>query len=205
MARSTRERFFMVGVAAAVGLWALDHFALEPYLEARDEIALRHDAARDEEMKVERLRRDERRMRRAWDQMRAAGIESAPSEVEGRVLHAMNAWAQSAGVAHLSLRQSRVNREHGFVQVIVHAGGTGPAAAVAKLLWSVESTTNIPMRVDELRLTPAKEGVDDLQIDLTVSTLCAAPAPEAKPDAARASVAAAAAAPGKVRAGEDRP
>ena len=192
MARTTRERYFMIGVAAAVGLWAGDHFVFTPYRDARLAVAADLEAAREDEAAVVRLRREERRMRRAWSHMRAAGIESPPSELEGRVLHAMRTWAQSAGVAHLSLRPSRVNRDHGFVQVVVHAGGSGSTAAVARLLWSVESATNVPIRVDELRLTPAKEGADDLQIELTVSTLCTPPAAGQKPDAGRPGVAVAA-------------
>ncbi len=198
MARSTRERYFMIGVAAAVRLWAVDRFAITPYFDARQAVAAEHETARDEEAKVARLHRDERRMRRVWSQMRAAGIESAPSEVEGRVLHALRMWAQSSGIAHLSLRPARVNREHGFVQVLVHAGGSGSMTAIANLLWSVESDTTSPMRVEELRLTPAKEGMDDLQLELTVSTLCAVPEAEQKPEAGRQSVAAG------TRAGEGR-
>lgn len=198
MARSTRERYFMIGVAVAAGLWALDRVAFTPYLEARSAVATDYEQARGEKAKLDRLRLDEHRMRRTWTELRAAGIESAPSEAEGRALHALRTWAQASGIAHLSLRPSRVNREHGFVQVIIHAGGSGSTAAVAKLLWAVESATGIPMRVDEVRLTPTREGADELQIELTVSTLCAVPQAEPKPAPGRQSIAA------TPRAGEER-
>lgn len=204
MARSTREKYFMIGVAAAAGLWAVDRYALTPYADARSAIEAEHEAARDEESNVRRLRTVERRMRWVWAGMRAAGIESAPSEAEGRLLHALRGWAREAGIAHLSLRPTRVNREHGFVQVVVHAGGSGTTASVAKLLWGVESATEIPVRVDEVRLTPTKTGVDDIQLELTVSTLCAAPEAEQKLDGTRQRVAAGGGGAER-RAGEGRP
>ncbi len=191
MARSTREKYFMIAVAAAVGVWALDRYALTPYTDARAALVTERDALQQESDNAQRLRRKERRTRRTWARMRTVGIESAPSEAERRMLHALRAWAQEAGIAHLSLRPSRVNRDHGFLQVLVHAGGSGSTAAVAKLLWAVESATSLGVRVDEVRLTPAKPGADELQIELTVSTLCAVPQTEEKAGTARQSVAAA--------------
>jgi hypothetical protein len=50
---------------------------------------------------------------------------------------------------------------------------------VGMLLWAVE-TAAIPVRVDDLTIKPrAREGFDDLTIDLSVSTLSSIPEPAA--------------------------
>jgi hypothetical protein len=90
------------------------------------------------------------------------------------MLHVMRQWAQDAGLRNLSLRPERTNKDFGFIKVTVHATGAGQTASVAKMLWSVESAET-PVRVDDVQLSPVKgEGVDDVQVTLTVSTLCAA-------------------------------
>jgi len=191
MARTTREKYFMIAVGAAAGLWALDRYALSPYLDARAEVAASQLAADQKLLEVEQLQVQDKRMRRTWARMRQAGVESAPSEAERKMLHAIQSWAQEAGIAHVSLRPERINKEHGFVQVVVHATGSGPTAAVAKLLWSVESAGAPAMRVDDVQLRPAKEGADELLVELTASTLCATPqAEEKKRDVGRQPVAA---------------
>ena len=195
MARTTRENYFMIAVAAAVGLWAVDRYAWTPYTDAQTAVAAEREAVQRELDDFEILTRRHQKMRRVWSEMRAAGVESSPSEAERKMLHALRAWAQDAGIAHLSLRPERVNKEHGFVQVVVHATGSGNTAAVAKFLWSIESATTIPVRVDDVHLTPAKEGADELQMNLSASTLCATRETQ-KPGAGRPTVA---------LAGEGRP
>lgn len=186
MARTKREKYFMIAVAAAAGLWTLDQYALAPYLAAREAVAKDLDVAHKQLADVARLQREERRMKRTWAKLREAGIESAPSEAERKMLHAIQTWAQEAGITHLSLRPERLNKEHGFVQVVVHANGSGPTAAVAKLLWSVESATAPALRVDDVQIRPAKEGADELLVELSASTLCVTRQAEEKtPDAGR--------------------
>ena len=49
-----------------------------------------------------------------------------------------------------------------------------------KLLWSLETAT-IPVRVNDMQVTPRREGTDDLTIRLSVSALCMPPDAGAKP------------------------
>jgi hypothetical protein len=130
MARSTRERYFMFGVAAAVGLWAADRFALTPYSRARATVA---------DSDLARARRRRRSPSAAERAAHAAGVgadaaagSNPPRRDRGPHLHALRTWAQSAGVAHCPCGRPG-DRDHGFVQVVVHAGGTGiDGGAVAR-------------------------------------------------------------------------
>ena len=89
------------------------------------------------------------------------------------MLHAVRQWAQDAGIRNLSLRPERTNKEFGFVKVTVHATGSGADGGGGEDAVGVESAT-MPVRVDDVQMSPTKgEGVDDVQVTLTVSTLCA--------------------------------
>ena len=111
MARSKRENLLIIGVAAAVGVFALDRYVLTPYTDARDAIAADRAAAAEQLADASRLFQRERQLRKAWADMQAAGVDDAPSEAERRMLHAVRQWAQDAVVRNLSLRPERTNRE----------------------------------------------------------------------------------------------
>ena len=191
MARSRRENLLIFGVAAAVAVFALDRYVVTPYRDARDAIAADKSVAAEQLADASRLFHRERQLRKAWAEMQAAGVDAAPSEAERRMLHAVRQWAQDAGIRNLSLRPERTNKDFGFVKVTVHATGSAQTAAVAKMLWAVESAA-MPVRVDDVQMSPTKgEGVDDVQVTLTVSTLCAGGDLDRRNEGARQAVAAA--------------
>src|SRR5687767_11892040 len=117
MARSKRENLLIIGVAAAVGVFALDRYVLTPFTDARNAISADRAVAAEQLAGASRLFQRERQLRKAWTDMQAAGVDDAPSEAERRMLHAVRQWAQDAGIRNLSLRPERTNREFGFVKV----------------------------------------------------------------------------------------
>jgi hypothetical protein len=58
-----------------------------------------------------------------------------------------------------------------FEVIGFHLTGNGSTPAMGRLLKSFE-TAAIPVRVEEMQLTPLKEGTDNLKIELSLSTLC---------------------------------
>lgn len=191
MALSNRERLMVIGAAAAFALYAGDRFVLSPYLERRQQIADKHTAAVDQLTKARRLLRERDAVRQEWADLSAAGLKSDPSEAERQMLNALHTWAQEAGVVDLSLKPERTTERHGLLEVSVHATGSGPMPAIARLLWRVEGAAGaLPVRVIDMQLSPLKEGTGDLQLQLHVSTLCHAPEAEKPVDRARSNVAA---------------
>ena len=49
---------------------------------------------------------------------------------------------------------------------------TGTMRSLSQFLWDLETAT-IPIRVTDARMTPQREGTDDLSLQVGVSTLCA--------------------------------
>jgi len=83
-------------------------------------------------------------------------------------------WAQAAGVNIAAYKAERSTMAGDFEVIGFHLTGTGSTPAMARLLYSFE-TAPIPVRVDQMTLTPVKEGTDNLKIELDLSTLCSKP------------------------------
>jgi hypothetical protein len=118
-------------------------------------------------------------MNQRWREMIAAGMKPEVTESESQALRSLYDWAQSSGVSLQSLQPDRLERplkQKEFRQVNLRASGTGSMNAVSRFLWRVQ-TASIPMRVTSLDMNSRKEGVDDLSVTLTVSTLVYAPPP----------------------------
>jgi hypothetical protein len=187
MARSHRENSLMIGAAAAVGVFLLWQYLYTPYVDARESVAHERKAEQLKLSQMELLFSRERRLKADWADMTAAGLDAGAADVELSMLNALQTWAQQSALANVSLRPQRTNSEHGFVKVSVGLSGSGPTSAMAKLLWCIESA-NKPVRVEDVHLTPTKEGIDDVQLKMTVSQLCAAAAVQKADNESRARV-----------------
>jgi hypothetical protein len=172
---SKRERYIAIGVGAAVGLFGFDRLVLTPFLDRNEEIRVQTSVATEDLMKASNTKHLRDKVKKDWDEMQAGGMKSDPAEAEAQAQHALRDWYQEAGLTNYGQGQSRLTTEGKFVNIQFHTNGIGTMGGLAKLLWRIETTT-MPMRVVELAITPhGPEGRDDLQINLTVSTLCALP------------------------------
>src|SRR3954464_240602 len=167
MVLSKREKYIGLGVAAAVGL-ALDSFALPPYIARRDAIAAgRADAAQQLSDAATLLQR-QHNLRTIWTELQKGGLKVNPSQAESQTIQAVIDWAKAAGVELAALKPERSSQEGQFQVISFNVTGTGSTQAVSKLLWSIETAT-IPVRVNDMQVTPRREGTDDLSIRLSVS------------------------------------
>ena len=174
MARSRRENLLIIGVSVAVGLFALDRYVWKPFNQKRDDLAVQHERSLAKIGENRAVFNKERDLRKVWSELSAAGLETHPADAERMMLHALRGWTKEAGVGQVSLRPERSNLR-GFVKVGVDVKGTGPTASLAKLLWAIESA-KMPVRIENVQVTPTstKEGGgDEVQIQLTISRLCA--------------------------------
>jgi hypothetical protein len=169
-----REQHLGIAVGAVVALVA-GWFSLKQwYLDPREAISTQQQETENKVQDARTLLKKQKQLRVEWAKMTAAGLRPNPSEADTQVQHALSDWSQECGLSKLSVKLERENLERNFLVVSFHLTGSGSQAAVAKLLWAIE-TAPMPMRVDEVQLSPVKEGVDNLQLQLAVSTLCLNP------------------------------
>jgi hypothetical protein len=171
MAFTKRERYIATAVGAVIALVALDQVVLSPYLDARSGLDKQIDAAVVKQKENTALFDRQTRLTRVWDDITKGGLKADESAAESQALNKSLDWAQAAGVNITAVKPERTTTVGDFEVIGFHLTGNGSTPAMGRLLLSFE-TAGIPVRVDEMTITPRKEGTDDLTIQLTLSTLC---------------------------------
>lgn len=180
---SPRERSLAIIVVSVVAVALVYQFVVDPYFRKREELAKAVDGSNDELANAERTVRRARQLRDVETGLQNRGLKKDVAEARSQLLFALSGWAKEAGVSLTSLKEGRTTTEGRWIQINTQATAIGSQRAIANLLWRVESST-IPVRVSEMTINSRREGADDLQINLGVSTLC--PNPEAdKPEGPR--------------------
>ncbi|MEI8191364.1 MAG: MlaD family protein [candidate division NC10 bacterium] len=95
-----------------------------------------------------------------------------PAEAEAQVLHAMRQWAQDAGLGRGQVQTVRIAGKGRFSEIEFQTSYSGTMRGIMQLLWQIESA-GIPIRVVKLQIGSRKEGQDDLNLELRLSTIYA--------------------------------
>lgn len=184
MTITKRERVYTIALLAACGAFVLDRLAISPYIARRDELALNRESMEKNLAEAHQTLRDERRLKKEL-----AGMEGFfkldPSDAEGRLLAVLQHSDQSSGVSGASFQRVGIVEEHGFTRLTYQATVIGKMSAVAAFLYRIE-TASIPIRVDDVLVSPKQESGEDLQVHFSVSTLCRGketPRPHSEPGA----------------------
>jgi Tfp pilus assembly protein PilO len=179
---NAREKKIAIGVLAAVVFMILYYVAFEPYTDARAQVSTDLTKVRADLEHADTTFSRERKLRPVWNDMQKGGLNVDPAQAERQTLEALNVWAHDAGLTLVTYKPERTTQEGTFQTVGISASGTGGMPQVARMLASIE-TAGIPVRVNDMTLTPSKEGTDDLTVRFSLSALCQPPAaPISKPN-----------------------
>jgi hypothetical protein len=180
MTLSKRERQISVVVLAAAVLFLFDQLALSPYLAERARLQDDAVAKADELTAVRKVMREEGKLRGVLVRMGAAmgdaaggdgGRQADASWAEGRILAALQEWERSAGVGKASFNRVRSTEQYGFTRLTFQVSATGKMPAIAGLIYRAETAT-IPLRIDQMQVVLSGDSGEDLQVQMTISTLC---------------------------------
>ena len=176
MVLSQREKYIAWGVGAAVVILALNFLALNPYLDYRIRLEDENLAVTKKQTANNELLKQHAQLQKVWHEMIAGGMKDNRSAADKQMVDALFEWAQEAGVQRPSFKFERTvaDADRGFEQTSYRMTGNGPMAAMAKLLWRLE-TAPIPLHVSDVALQSHAEGADDLQLQVTISTLSTMP------------------------------
>lgn len=180
MVLTQREKIIAIGVAAVVGVAGL-YWSATAYGSRRTEIDQQTKVAQTQLAQADYLFDRERRMQKVWDDMRKSGaLKTDQTEAGNQLLNALRDWTAEARVGEQAFKPERVTADKPFTQITYHVTGTGAQKNMADFLWRIE-TAPIPVRINEITLTPRKEGEDSVQLQLSVSTLCLVPENQKEP------------------------
>jgi type II secretory pathway component PulM len=180
MILSRRERYIVIGTVAVVGLLALDRLFLTPMLERRQVLDAQMRQATEEMTRANGLFTNSPRVNRKWNELTAQTLKTDGSNAESQIIRAVGDWAREAGLNLSSVKPERaeaVKPERGekdkqvtFMKITFRANATGNMAAISRFMWRLQ-TSKVPVRVTDLSITTLRDGVDDLSLDLGISTL----------------------------------
>jgi hypothetical protein len=176
---SKRERLVAIIVIAGILLLVLDHYVLEPYLSERDRISTNTAQAIQDQNDANALLTRQARLKKIWAEMQNGGLKIDDSQAESLTLEALLAWSQNSRVPLPAIKRERSVQEGKFEVIGFDISGTGNMPEVSRLVWAVETAT-IPVRINEMQITPQKEGIDNLSVRLSISALCMPPAKDNK-------------------------
>ena len=182
MTISKREKYIGIGMGAAILLLLLDQVVLSPFLKQLDDISAQTDAARTKVDDMTSTFAKQSNLKKVWTAMQTGGLKDDESQAQSQALRAVLDWAQNAGVNLAALKPERSQAMGQFQVISFHITGTSSTPSLARLLYGMETAT-IPVRVNDIQITPVKEGTDNLTVQLSVSTLCMLQT-DAKPPAA---------------------
>ena len=170
MILSRRERYIVIGTVAVVGLLALDRLFLTPLIEKRQFIDERMRQASEEMTRADGLFTNRTRVNRKWNEMSATTLKIDGSNAESQIIRSVGDWALEAGLNLSSVKPERAEKEKQFMKITFRANATGNMAAISKFMWRLQ-TSKVPVRVTDLSITTRHDGIDDLSLDLGISTL----------------------------------
>ncbi len=163
------------GAIAAIALLGINSLVIGPYYEKRD--ALQDQEAADTKTLQDNklLLYKEQSLQSDWKEMLASGLESADSTAKSKTQTSRQASARSANINLESLSSDHVATQKGPFQVInfnldFNSTGNQSMRQIARILWSIESA-DIPIRLNDMKISTAREGTDNLDVKLIVSSL----------------------------------
>ncbi|HEX4795117.1 MAG TPA: GspMb/PilO family protein [Humisphaera sp.] len=179
MALSTRERTITIVVLGACALYVLDQMVAEPYFDKRAAMILARDKRRMKLDADKQILAREANLRRTLAEL-SAQIKPDAEAAESQLLARLSEFEQEAGLVDPSFQRTRTTDEHGYTNLAYHLSASGGMASLAMFLYRIE-TAKIPLRVDDIQISPRRDAGDELIVQMNISTLAR---PENPTDAA---------------------
>ncbi|MDY7010193.1 MAG: hypothetical protein SVV80_05500 [Planctomycetota bacterium] len=169
MILSKREKIIITATLVAISVLVLDRYALTPLLDRYSAVRTRKEMLLAETRHAENLLALHRKVAPRW-RILTGSLKSDPAEAESQMLHALRDWSEQAGLNLSLLRPERSTEKTDLREITFHVAGDGTMRSVSRFLWSLE-TADIPTRLKTMQLRSRKEGIDDLSVQLRISTL----------------------------------
>lgn len=146
-----RQKLLMIVAGSIIGLFLLDKVVLSPYLAAWKDRSERIVVLKQKLEKGNQLRDRAKSLDDQWTQLQKRSLPLAASAAENEVLQAALRWGRDSRVNFNSLLPQPRDHDGGYRTVEVRANATASLAAIAKLLYNLE-TDSIAVRLEECEI-----------------------------------------------------
>lgn len=167
-----REQIIIIATILVVGLLVLDSWVFTPLIESWDELHAQKNVLQRKVAKANSILRRRRASSKRWKEMvsGANAMKTNPIDAESQTMNAINHWTGKTGFSLTSIRPERSTEETPLPEIAFHSSGTGNMKCISKLIWLAQ-TAESPARICSVRITSRKDGVDDLSMLMTLSTV----------------------------------
>jgi len=172
---SKREKYIAIGAISAVVLLGINSLVIGPYTDKLSALDDQETAAKKTLSDDTLLLHKQQSLQSDWQEMLASGLEADDSVAQSKTQQALQDWARAANINLEALSSEHVATQHGPFQVInfnldFNSSGSQSMRQIARVLWSIESA-NVPIRLNDMKITTTREGTDNLDVKLIVSSL----------------------------------
>ena len=178
-----QERLTGIVAACVVGAVGLYYFVLDPYLIQPRIVALDKLAKCDDEVKANKKTEDAwKDKQKELTKLQDEGLKTNPSEAEASLSRAINEWIKPPpndrnGVVFVSQKIDPRNISlagDAYYEKSLTFVGTGNTLNIGWLVWRIQNTPQ-PIKLNSVSITSRKDGIDDLQVMVNISTICQNP------------------------------
>jgi hypothetical protein len=182
---SKREKYIAIGAISAVVLLGINSLVIGPYTDKLSALDDQETAAKKTLSDDILLLHKQQSLQSDWQEMLASGLQADDSIAQSKTQQEIQDWARTANINLEALSSDHIATQHGPFQVIdfnlgFEAAGNQSMRQIARMLWSIESA-NIPIRLNDMKITTTREGTDNLDVKLIVSALYMPPAAQPEP------------------------
>ncbi|HEY1921345.1 MAG TPA: hypothetical protein VGG44_01160 [Tepidisphaeraceae bacterium] len=175
MVLSKREKYISIGAISAVVLLGINSLIIGPYYDKRDALEEQETADTKTLQDNKLLIYKQQSLQSDWKAMLASGLEADDSMAQSKTQQALQDWARSANINLDALSSDHVSTQKGPFQVInfnldFNSSGNQSMQQIARVLWSIESA-DMPIRLNDMKISAVREGTDNLDVKLIVSSL----------------------------------
>ena len=157
MTLNKREKNIAIVLGVTLMGLVLWEVVLQPYFDAISAINKDLATARKEWDDDGSVFNHRNRLKKDWTEIINGGLSADQSKAETQALNSASDWAYAAGVNITALKSERTTDAGPFLIISFHVTGDASTPAIARMLYSFETAT-IPVRVNDMQITPRKEG-----------------------------------------------
>lgn len=171
MVLSKRERYIAVVTLAVILIFALDRYAVTPFMKMNDRIMSEKQGLLTDIQRASRIFRERKKVSSEWHDMLKGGLGSDASATESRILHVIRKWSTDYGLTISSIKPDRNGEEDKILKEIVfYIACKGTMDAVGKFLLELENSS-LPVRITEFQLSSREVDGMDMSLQLRLSAL----------------------------------
>ena len=169
MGLSKRERTLAIAALIGVGILLVYSLIIKPVKSGLEQTENYKLDLQAQVTKAHNLIERRKVMEQKWKTMLSDGLRS-DAEAESRVAKALEKWSADARLMLTSVKPDRRGGDKGLKEITFVLAGSGRLDAVAWFLYQVE-TSELPIKVKEMRLGSTSESGDNMSLQLRLSAL----------------------------------